>query len=471
MATVAMIRGRFTVGAIRAFCGPAGSGKTYALIGETGRLARQVIRFPTQNILALTFMHGARRRLHARLASLRGTGIPVTCETIDSFCLRMVNRFRAHIGRDLPVTVSLRKKCRGWLRQKRSWDVSIDCLRRMAVCLLERDSVTSLIAASYPVVVVDEFQDCAGDLLEIVKRLSRQTDIVVAADSFQLLNSDSGCCAVDWLDQYAEVTHLDGNHRTESNLLRSTAAAIRNGVAASECIDVHLLDGPGLAAWTISKTLAWGNLKGSTSRVVISPVRAQSSPWVQNVMSSLAKSLGKQKKVGPYRFTWEATEEEELESLLPAIQGLDGGADGIRHQTLRQCLTSERRIIRQAASQGIRLLSVRGENDLSRDEFVDIVSRCSHAASAFGPERPGVRKAMTVHGAKNREFDYVFVLWPYEIRSDVLLRRKLLYNAVTRARLNAVLLVQGGTSRLEKDEVLLLLRSGVKEVSKRSAGK
>ena len=64
---------------------------------------------------------------------------------------------------------------------------------------------------------------------------------------------------------------------------------------------------------------------------------------------------------------------------------------------------------------------------------------------------------MTVHGAKNREFDYVFVLWPFEIAGNDEYRRRLLYNAVTRARNDAVVIVQGGESRLEKDSVLSLI--------------
>jgi DNA helicase IV len=42
--------------------------------------------------------------------------------------------------------------------------------------------------------------------------------------------------------------------------------------------------------------------------------------------------------------------------------------------------------------------------------------------------------AMTVQQAKNREFEGVFVLWPYQIGGDAEHKRRLLYNALTRAR-------------------------------------
>jgi len=51
--------------------------------------------------------------------------------------------------------------------------------------------------------------------------------------------------------------------------------------------------------------------------------------------------------------------------------------------------------------------------------------------------------------------------WPYKVQNDNLLKRKLLYNAVTRARKGAVLFVQGGEERVKDDEVLRLLECGI----------
>src|SRR5690606_25203190 len=54
----------------------------------------------------------------------------------------------------------------------------------------------------------------------------------------------------------------------------------------------------------------------------------------------------------------------------------------------------------------------------------------------------------TIHGAKNREFDNVIVLWPYNAPSDLMQKRKLLYNAVTRAKRNVVVIVQHKSDKL-----------------------
>lgn len=51
--------------------------------------------------------------------------------------------------------------------------------------------------------------------------------------------------------------------------------------------------------------------------------------------------------------------------------------------------------------------------------------------------------ALTVQQAKNREFDGVVVLWPYKVGGDNEHKRRLLYNAVTRARRWCNIIVQG----------------------------
>ena len=56
---------------------------------------------------------------------------------------------------------------------------------------------------------------------------------------------------------------------------------------------------------------------------------------------------------------------------------------------------------------------------------------------------------MTIHQAKNREFDSVVVLWPYEVSGSAERLRRLLYNAVTRAKRQAVVIVQN-PERLSK---------------------
>ena len=60
----------------------------------------------------------------------------------------------------------------------------------------------------------------------------------------------------------------------------------------------------------------------------------------------------------------------------------------------------------------------------------------------FG-NRTGSRiKAMTVHQAKNREFEGVIVLWPFTATGTPEHQRRLLYNAITRAQRWCTIVVQ-----------------------------
>jgi len=65
------------------FEGPAGTGKTRHLtdaVVDSFATERQVDH---QRVLALTFMHGSRRRLEQRLSGLRDLRGRYTCMTID----------------------------------------------------------------------------------------------------------------------------------------------------------------------------------------------------------------------------------------------------------------------------------------------------------------------------------------------------------------------------------------------------
>ncbi len=63
----------------------------------------------------------------------------------------------------------------------------------------------------------------------------------------------------------------------------------------------------------------------------------------------------------------------------------------------------------------------------------------------YGVRTEASFRAMTIQQAKNREFDHVAVVWPYTVPNDDAQKRRLLYNAITRARRSCVVLVQAET--------------------------
>src|ERR1022692_3101422 len=99
-------RRRYMLLTPRAFCGGAGTGKTSMLIAAVEDETTRRAWHDWERILAVTFMHGARRRLASRLRTARLGAAKFECDTIDSFCLSVANRFRRMVGRDLPILVS-----------------------------------------------------------------------------------------------------------------------------------------------------------------------------------------------------------------------------------------------------------------------------------------------------------------------------------------------------------------------------
>ena len=90
--------------------------------------------------------------------------------------------------------------------------------------------------------------------------------------------------------------------------------------------------------------------------------------------------------------------------------------------------------------------------------FLRLPEQMVHTSRAHG--RSSSRFVVTtVHGAKNREFDNVCVLWSYQIPPDPELQRRLLYNAITRAKVNCVIFDTRRKDIVMNDPVVTLLGS------------
>jgi len=111
--------------------------------------------------------------------------------------------------------------------------ISRDTVRGMAIDLLKRESVGKYIGNSYPIIVVDEFQDCTGNLLEIIKGLSTSSTIFIASDPFQQLSDPEDLEGIEWIKKNCfEHNDLDlrVNHRTTDHRILKTASCLREGI-------------------------------------------------------------------------------------------------------------------------------------------------------------------------------------------------------------------------------------------------
>jgi UvrD-like helicase C-terminal domain len=385
-------------------------------------------------VLGLTYMHGSRRRMHNRLASVSALrGRFIAC-TVDSLARQLVCRWR-----------TMAKNLEPGLDLGGSADFGGIC--RAAALLLRRDSVSGWLRIRYPMVVADELQDCRGDRLCIIQGIESHCHVIAAADEFQDLQPEGTNVAVDWLHgSQGKKVVLTGNRRTKTTVLLQAAGRLR---AAQDCGDIlgnALLLGrnANAAAGGIARTLYW---KKSKDVAILTPTGPEKSPFVREVITRLTSKpitpQGIPTAVGPFRIVWESNVEEEKHAVIDRLGSL---ANGATLQGLRTIVSGDSGALADLFQWAERKFRVRGQAQFSAGEISLAIDRILHSRRAFIPTgHPGIVRAMTINQAKNREFEGVIVLWPFAVAGDIESQRRRLYNGLTRAQKWAVVMVQENT--------------------------
>jgi hypothetical protein len=438
--------------------GHAGTGKTTKLLELTAIYARQLLVGPHQRVLAMAYMHGARRRLESSLdGDAKCAKIPRLVTTIDSFALSLVNRWRASLGFALPVAPTKVAVNAPFERHYRLW-MPFSQIASLASELLRRPTVARLAGASYPLVVIDEFQDCAGPKLDVICALADVSHLLVAADSFQLLQSDVvGCPAVEWIDGLGdgglrERHELTDPHRTDDQGILNAARALRENTPVAGA-SVPVCYGPAVpTAFRIMERLAlgWDGPRWTGTTAIICPA---SGGIVDSVLKELAGHLKKRGR-SPISWVQQTTSEEEQRRLYGAL-GIARTDDQAQWQATANPETS---LATEVAERARRFARLRGLDRITNDLIAAVADQTIHASRAYC-RTSGKYIITTVHGAKNREFDNVFVLWPYRLPGNAELHRRLLYNALTRAKINCMILDTRKKAVVEGDPVMQLLGS------------
>ncbi|MGE5154651.1 MAG: ATP-binding domain-containing protein [Bdellovibrio bacteriovorus] len=143
---------------------------------------------------------------------------------------------------------------------------------------------------------------------------------------------------------------------------------------------------------------------------------------------------------GPFPIQWESSDEKESADLwrrleMPerwsvpdALTGLEPHCDVPAMRTVREWVAQQRRIL--------------GVQEVTAEEVRRKLNRTLAARRRYGGRAQAEFVAMTIPQAKNREFDHVVVIWPYTVPNDDEQKRRLLYNAITRAKRSCHVLVQ-----------------------------
>jgi hypothetical protein len=389
------------------------------------RLSEYLVATPLashQRVLALTFMHGSRRRLDDRLMAVPGLQRRYECSTLDSFAWRIVRRWQALVtkqGRKLPTVSDYEAVC----------DTAAE--------LLGQANVSKWVAATYPAIVLDEAQDLTPNRLAVISALCQHVHLLAAADEFQCLNEAlRPNPAWEWLCAEADIHELNQSQRTNVQELLRASAALRAGqpLVSGNIFKIQATAKPALAGTFLANQLGW---YGKNQRIaIITPTIGQ---FATDVITWVGNNKTKQGN-GSYQIPWEKAEDRLSEELIakltlpdvassPAIvAALEACGDVLLARDISRWLNQQRRTL--------------GRTEFPRQIIEEAVTlSISHRRRQGRGDRTRIN-AMSIHGAKNREFDQVIVLWPAAVRGDADQLRRLLYNAVTRAKSRCLVLVQ-----------------------------
>jgi UvrD-like helicase C-terminal domain/AAA domain len=442
------------MGQVSLVTGQAGTGKTTWLVESVKKHAPQIISDEHRKTLAITRMHGARRRMDMKL---REACPEIRCSvtTIDGFALSILNRWRSSLGYQRPIQAVNGKV--DFMETLFGIEADFDRVIEAAICLLHSNTVRRIVGESYPLIIIDEFQDCHGSRLEFVKTLSICSTLLLAADAFQLLDtSTSGCPAVEWVKILkdkgnAEVTELTECHRTSNKDILGAARCLRDNIRSSgTTVPVVCCPKEGPIAWKIIEKLVFSNNAWTGTTALICPSH---DPLIQKVICSCDNQLRK-RNCDPIRWHMECDPEEEQQRICSSLGLSDTTNTHDCYWTVPAIQLDPIGANVKARSQ--RFAHLRGLSPIPHSLVARHVDTIVHERRAYCAYLPS-RSVTTVHGAKNREFDNVFVLWTYKLTSDQNQQRRLLYNAITRAKLNCVVLVYGDVKRAQNDPILSLL--------------
>jgi len=422
---------------VKFFEGPAGSGKTTSLLAEVELMLEHSPMPQHKRVLALTFMHGSRRLLTKRLQCLTILKGQYDCMTIDSFAWRIVQRWR-----------SLAKEL--LLLQNQLQEIDYDSNCSIAASLLDYDWVRDWVNKTYPILIVDEMQDCNGSRLKIIQRLSETLNVLVAADKFQDLNSVESNEAVQWLKTVSINVVLEQNHRTSVEGLLHASRNLRLGEPISRItgkgFTILAPKGPHIAALFLAQNLTWF---GTHDTVILTPTAPENSRFVRmlinRIISKPVHSGKSNKDLGPFYLRIESTQDAEERSILASL-GIMEGSDN-RFDVSSFPWPDGNWVISRLKRWAHRQQRLTGRTYFAAIEIMNQIKGLIQMRRQFQDTSSGLR-VMTIHQAKNREFNSVIVLWPYEVSGCDDLKRRRLYNAITRAKVRATIIVQGGEKTL-----------------------
>ncbi len=398
--------------------GPAGTGKTHQLIEAVRNRTAELELQPHSRILALTFMHGSRRRLEERLTQPAETRGRIACMTIDSFAHHVIRRWQARLG-ELPDMKNFEEVC--------------DSCGQ----LVEQEDIQRWVRTTFPILAVDEAQELSPSRLRIVRALAESMDAFVAADEFQCLDEglDTGPF-LNWFNT-GNVTRLNQARRTNQPGLLAAAQALREGAAPQAGPGLAIrYEFPGQMPFAIGHAI---NRDRKGTAVLVAP---GSGPWASDIIQRLAGGMQTAAQVvPPTPLSWETGSADEAARVLSAV--CPGAHVGTADLVAGLAQLAEPppwlKTMIDSVEHGRR---AHGQQDWSNEQVKNLCERKASAYRAYGYGHSRSIPVLSIHGAKNRQFRNVVLLWGPGVMGSDDYKRRLLYNAITRAEQRCTVFVR-----------------------------
>ncbi|MBS0625121.1 MAG: ATP-dependent helicase, partial [Verrucomicrobia bacterium] len=404
------------------FEGPAGTGKTHRLVEDIVAWVTANPLQPYQQILALTFMHGSRRRLDQRLSLLPALRGRFCCMTIDSLAEQITGRWKS--------------LCNHHGIQTGTFEETVAC----AAFLLEQPIVAHWVASSFPVVVIDEAQELTPARLRMVKALAGHTKCFAAADEFQCLDENLDPEPFRSWFATGNITQLTQVRRTGQQGLLNAAIALRAGAAPVNGAGLKIkYEFKNQAPFSIGHELHRGLSNGGNVALIVAP---SAKAWADQLIPRLLAGFSSSRQtIPPLRLGWETRPDEEVTQVMAAIppgesilsEAVLNSFAGLPHMPpwlsdVVGAIKHQRRACGQLA--------------WTRFALQGLMERKAAIHRAYGHSGTKGIPVMTIHGAKNRQFKHVVVLWQPGVPGSDNHKRRLLYNAITRAEQSCAVFVR-----------------------------
>jgi hypothetical protein len=191
-----------------------------------------------------------------------------------------------------------------------------------------------------------------------------------------------------------------------------------------------------LAATFLANAITWR--KGDDVAVITPSLQGG---FAQSVVARVGEGPCGKKQNGPYSIHWEGTDRDETGAIIGALELTANATAAATRAAL--CALPRSGPVRATIAWVENQVHALGRSNFARLEIEAVTARNVALRRQHGGSASPLFTAMTVQQAKNREFDGVVVIWPYQVGGDVEHKRRLLYNAVTRAKRWCNVIVQG----------------------------